>query len=77
MLDETCYLLHYTKNDYTKLLCRSPTKCFMHRNGKVDSRTSTLASHKSPSFISFLVFGCWMAILLGLLDPEVECIMML
>jgi hypothetical protein len=39
----------------TKLLCHSPTKCSMRRNGKVDSGISTCASHKSLSFISFLV----------------------
>jgi len=41
-----------------KLLFHSPTKCFMHRNGKVDSGTSMCASHKSLSFIDFLV-GAW------------------
>jgi hypothetical protein len=39
----------------TKLLCHSPTKCFMCRNGIVDSGTSICASHKSLSFISVLV----------------------
>jgi len=61
----------------TKLLCHSPTKCPMHRNDKVDSGTETCASHKSLSFITFLVFGWCMAILHGLLGPEDECIMML
>ena len=60
----------------TKLLCHSPTKCFMCRNSQVDAGILTCASHKSLFFIGFLVFGWSMAILHGLLGPEDECIMM-